>query len=382
MKAPAFFLSALMIWPTFVTAEDSAKPSTPDGEPLVELRHAESVYAATFNADGSRVATASKDGAARLWDARTGKLLRTLTGMKHGKDKSRGKLLTVSFNADGSRLAGISTDEHTYLWDPNTGEQVSSLCGRKWRHTVAAFRRDGRHLLTVEYGRAIIYDADSGKRAHFLQGSEDEEEEQEWLEANYVESAAYSPDGRLLLTVTDSSAAILWDANTFERLRELATKDANLDRGLFSPDSRRIATLGGDGRARIWDIETGRELASLPAQGRFLLYSPDGDSLATVSGRVVQIWDPNGGVLRAELKGNEDVILSAVFSPDGKRFASGSKDNTARVWSLSDGKLLSTLQHTKNVHSVRFSPDSRRVLTASKDGTAKIWQIASRSDPR
>jgi WD40 repeat protein len=74
------------------------------------------------------------------------------------------------------------------------------------------------------------------------------------------------------------------------------------------------------------------------------------------------------------LKGHEGEIISVAFSPDGARLATGSYDNTARVWDSVTGGILATMTgHTDNVRSVAFSPDGRHVATGAGDGSAKVW---------
>ena len=67
-------------------------------------------------------------------------------------------------------------------------------------------------------------------------------------------------------------------------------------------------------------------------------------------------------------------VISAAFSPDGKRIVTASWDQTARIWNANTGELIHTLAgHTAWVGSAAFSPDGNRIVTASADGTARIW---------
>jgi len=72
---------------------------------------------------------------------------------------------------------------------------------------------------------------------------------------------------------------------------------------------------------------------------------------------------------------NEDV-KSVAFSPDGKTIASGSSDDTIKLWEVSTGKLIKTLTgHNKYVSSVAFSPDGKTIAAGSGDETIKLWLI-------
>src|SRR5208282_2748410 len=82
--------------------------------------------------------------------------------------------------------------------------------------------------------------------------------------------------------------------------------------------------------------------------------------------------------LQDTLKGHTEYVLSVVFSPDGKTLASGSLDNTIKLWDVARGKDLATLKgHTSAVRSVRFSPDGKTLASGSDDNTIKLWDVAT-----
>ena len=75
------------------------------------------------------------------------------------------------------------------------------------------------------------------------------------------------------------------------------------------------------------------------------------------------------------LTGHAKVVITAAFSPDGRRIVTASEDGTARVWDSETGRELDVLKgHIGAVYSAAFSPDGRRIVTASIDRTARVWR--------
>lgn len=72
--------------------------------------------------------------------------------------------------------------------------------------------------------------------------------------------------------------------------------------------------------------------------------------------------------------GHTDYVNSVCFSPDDKYVASGSEDNTIKLWDFATGKELKTFTDTDNIYSVSFSTDGKYIISGSHAG-AKLWNI-------
>jgi WD40 repeat protein len=237
----------------------------------------------------------------------------------------------------------------------------------------AAFSPDGKRIVTASQDKtARLWDAETGKPVgEPLKGHE-----------GYVLSAAFSPDGKRIVTASEDTTAQLWDAKTGKPIGEPLKSYGFVLSAAFSPDGKRIVIVSwANNTAQLWDAETGKPVGE-PLKGHegFVLsaaFSPDGKRIVTASeDKTVRLWDAETGKPIGEpLKGHEESVSSAAFSPDGKRIVTASKDKTARLWNAKTGRPIGEpLEgHEGVVFSAAFSPDGKRIVTASEDKTARLW---------
>jgi predicted oxidoreductase (fatty acid repression mutant protein) len=139
--------------------------------------------------------------------------------------------------------------------------------------------------------------------------------------------------------VTASWTARVWDALTGQPVTPPLEHKLGVPHAAFSPDGRWVVTASHDETARVWDALTGEPVTpALQHYGSVVHadFSPDGRRVVTASqDRTARVWDALTGQPITPPLEHQSWVSYAAFSPDGRRVVTASQDKTARVWDLS-----------------------------------------------
>ena len=252
------------------------------------------------------------------------------------------------------------------IWNARTRKDVEKLRLGRGQVLSVGFSHDGARLVGAGDAGAAVWSTSPHHRSLLSR-----------FDTRRPAAAALSPNGRLAATADDDGVVRLWRAGTGaleDRLRPPGPP-APVQDVAFSMDGSRLVAATGS-RVTVWRLQTKSHVVLRPHGGVVwsVAFSPDGRRVASGSeDNVARIWNLRTGHT-ANLSGHEGPVRHVAFSPDGSSLVTASQDKTARVWDVATGKVLAQLHgHTGNVESASFAFDGRNVVTCGDDGTIRFW---------
>jgi WD40 repeat protein len=329
--------------------------------------HTSGIQSVAFNRNGTTLASGSNDKNVRLWDIQTGQCLKVLQGHTNN-------ITFVSFHPVEEKLIAASSDNTVRLWDISTGECLKIFnISINWLLAVA-LSHDGKTLVTGSNGNAVkFWDIETGECIKILPDYN-----------SFVWTVAFSHDDQTIVTGSEDNTIKFWDINTGECLQTLREHNQRVWLVDFNRDNRTLLSISEDQTIKLWDISSRRCLKTLEGYSNWILslaFSRDNKILASSSqDRKVRIWDIETGKCNLILEGHDNLISSVAFAPEYTSnnipdylLASGSDDNTIKIWNH-QGECLKTLRgHEAWIYSVAFSSQGEILASGSRDNTIKLW---------
>ncbi|MGC1350185.1 MAG: caspase family protein [Xanthobacteraceae bacterium] len=315
------------------TAELAVRPQI-----LTNVAHPES-WNTTFSADGRYFLTGNSRATVRLWEAATGRLVRSYVA-KTTDDRQYVSGVGLSQSLDvvvaSDRYGNVS------VWKASTGQLLRAVsAGDINAQTAFVFTLDRKRMLSATtHGEVRFWDTATWKTVRTIKIPEGD--------------VTFSPDCKSAFVRGDSAVALidlasgrqLWRAQTgptgagaFSADGTRLAVGARVGAGGGNPDHSKDPVENGAGAIRVYDVRTGRELWTLTYQSQ----RPD-------------VW-------------------SLAFSPDGARLLSESADDIVRTWDLQAGRLAGTLKVglDANVWDTRLSPGGELLWSLNDGSESKIW---------
>lgn len=340
-STPHIYVSALLFWPGHRAVSQYYLPKMKGvanvtgtalddrtSESLVVRATPSEVLCVACAPDGKSIASGSSDHTIRIWDVRTGQMVKE--PLKGHSDQ----VTSLGYSHDGTRIVSGSCDSTIRIWDVHTGQMIGEpLRGHTKQITSVWYSHSGTRIVSFSKGNTIrFWDTHTGEMIG---------EPREGF-GEQITSVVHSPDGTHFACGHCNSTIQIWDMHTGKMVGEPLVGHTDWVTSVgYSYDGSRIVSGSADNTIRIWDTQTRK-----------------------------MIGEP--------LRGHTNQVTSVGYSSDGSLVVSGSRDSTIRIWDAHTGRIAdgmlddysASMQAIKEIaHQQQLTPDNLTFARSPPDHT-------------
>jgi WD40 repeat protein/Cdc6-like AAA superfamily ATPase len=314
----------------------------------IPAAHNDSINCVTWTPDDNRFITGSEDYEVKIWSIH-GTLTRTIN---FGKRKA---VCSVSCNHDGNQLlVGVRPGGggELNILDLNTGDRIKQLICHDGGNIVGQWSKDGSKIASCSWDVMVrIWKADSENRVNNNNGH-----------SAPIKCVAFSPDGSQIASGSKDNVVKIWDATTHETTHKVIHTFSKKSH----PDSRGINSVA---------------------------WHPNGKFIVSSSVYSIEVWNLDsptmeksytGHLMNSGSKQQVPFVNAVAFSPDGLKIASGSSDETVKIWDFSPTSVTikKTLIHDAEVRMLAWNKNSDKIVSITSQwliacGTVYIWDATT-----
>lgn len=278
---------------------------------------------------------------------------------------------TAEYSEDTKYIVTACNDGICRIWNSSSGEELYKFDSKTKYMTGASMNKEGnRVIMSFHNGSALIWDLPSGNIVSTLKGH-----------TSAVNYACFSPNGQYALTASKDKTVRLWNAKTGKYLKTIVEHTDNVNCALFSNDGTKVITSSEDGTSVVYDLKSKTSkvvFSNTDISVEYAEFNYDDTQIAIVTADAVHILNAETAKPINSLRGHDDMISSASFSPDGHSIVTSSHDKTLKLWNINTGEIIHSFTgHSNVVRDVVFSPDGQSVLSTSSDNEARIWNTVT-----
>jgi len=343
--------------------------------------HVGQVWGVAVTPDRKKVISGSYDQTLRVWDLRSGMLIKTINGHTD-------KIFGVAAMPDGRSAVSCSADQTIKVWNLESGACIKTLKGHIKGVYCVAVTPDGQNIISGSFDKTLrIWDLKTERCAAILDEHSDS-----------IFCVAVTPDGRYAISASGDKTIRVWDLKTYLNILTLEGHSDSVDCIAVSPDGRYVISGSRDNTVRIWDLKSAvfeedslqksENSSTMRNKLEILMREEFPDSwfssndlkdryetvhgdieLSTVSKYLLKMLRDGAVERRGKRKYMQYRLMTEDFSLDVKHPRTVSKEASwSKGFAILDG-------HGGAITGLAVTSDGQRVLTSSFDRTMRIYDL-------